>query len=94
MCFMVQVQELHPWNVSIDEATAIQVRLAPKVARFNFLPEDPELVIGTDVSPPNAAGRARAAAVVVRLSDNTVLETTWVCGRLTFDYVPGLFSFR
>ena len=85
---------LHDWNVSQKEAHSIQRRLAPLVSTFNFLPEQPRLVAGLDLSPPDAAGRLTAAAVLLGLPDLDVIQVQLVTGRTTFPYVPGLLAFR
>ena len=51
----------HPWDVSADETREIQRRLAPLVDRSNAITEQPTLVAGVDVSPPDPSGRAVGA---------------------------------
>ena len=78
----------------MEEAQAIQVRLAAQVSRFNGVPEQPQYVVGTDISPPDARGVSRGAAVVMRLPDLQVVEVKSVEAKPGFPYVPGLLSFR
>ncbi len=54
----------------------------------------PDAVCGVDVSYASASETAVAAAVVVATDTLEVLEQTTVVGTATFEYVPGLLSFR
>ena len=78
----------------MEEARAIQVRLADKVSSVNSIPDQPRYVVGTDISPPDAQGVARGAAVVMCLPDLEVVEVKCAEGTPKFPYVPGLLSFR
>ena len=91
---IVKGLRLHRWNVPVEEAQAIQVRLAAKVSRSNGIPERSQYVVGTDISSPDASGVARGAAVVMSLPDLQVVEVKCVQGEPGFQYVPGLLSFR
>ncbi|MBI4201175.1 MAG: deoxyribonuclease V [Chloroflexi bacterium] len=86
--------QIHPWNVSVEEAKAIQARLASQVSRSNGISGQPRYVVGTDISGPDADGLVRSAAVVMRLPDLSVLEVKCAYGKPGFPYVPGLLSFR
>ncbi len=86
--------DIHPWDVTIEEATAIQLSLAGQVSHSNGISEEARYVVGTDISPPGDDGMAYAAAVVMRLPDLQVVEVKRSRGRPGFPYVPGLLSFR
>jgi len=90
----VKSLQIHPWDVSVEEARAIQRRLAAQVSSLNGVPQYPQYVVGTDISHPDARGVARGAAVVMRLPDLQVVEVKYAEGRPGFPYVPGLLSFR
>jgi deoxyribonuclease V len=81
----------HAWDVSPDEATQIQRRLAPKVTETP-LPESIETVAGIDVSIRDDT--AQAAVVVLRLPDLEVVDEAIHRCEVPFPYVPGLLSFR
>ena len=83
-----------PWDVSADEARAVQRRLAPQVNRSNEIPEQPTLVAGVDVSPPDASGCAVAAVALLSLPDLKAVEVRRTGGKITFPYIPGLLAFR
>ncbi len=80
--------------MSEDEALAIQQRLARQVNRSNAIPEQPRLVAGVDVSPPDASGWAVAAVVLLTLPDLKMLELRRTNVEVRFPYVPGLLAFR
>ena len=81
----------HPWDVSPDEATALQTRLAPEVEAAP-LPDDVETVAGVDVSIRDDT--AQAAVAVLRLPDLEVVDRAVHRCDVPFPYVPGLLSFR
>lgn len=93
-CAIVKSTQLHPWNVSVEEARDIQVRLASQVSFSDAVPEQPEYVVGTDISGPDDQGMVCAAAVVLRLPSLQVVEVKRIQGVPGFPYVPGLLSFR
>ncbi len=78
----------------MEDARAIQVRMASQVSKSNAIPENASLVVGTDISAPDANGMARGAAVVMSLPELQVVEVKCVVDRPGFPYVPGLLSFR
>ena len=84
----------HPWDVTPEEAAAIQLSLAGRVSHTNGISEEARYVVGTDISPPDDHGMAYGAAVVMRLPDLQVIEVKRSRGRPGFPYVPGLLSFR
>ena len=86
--------QIHRWDLSVQEAQALQAHLATRVSLSNEVPEQPRYVVGTDISGPDARGIARGSAVVLRLPDLSVVEVKCVLGKPGFPYVPGLLSFR
>jgi len=81
----------HPWDLSPQDAVALQQQLARHVERCDRL-DSVTLVAGVDVSV--RGDRARAAVVVMRLPELTVVEQSVAERPVTFPYVPGLLSFR
>jgi deoxyinosine 3'endonuclease (endonuclease V) len=84
---------IHSWNLEPPEARALQARLSRRVVRqtrINF--EDIETVAGVDIGYRN--GSARAAVVVMNLTDLKILEEALAAKPVQFPYVPGLLSFR
>lgn len=87
----LQLHHAHPWDVSLEEAAAIQERLATCVVEAPLL-RDPDTIAGVDMSVRK--DRVQAAVVVLRVSDwQPIDEAVW-CGPVTFPYVPGFLSFR
>lgn len=86
----MQIKQLHPWSVPIDQAVAIQNELRRRVERENRLGEICS-VAGVDVSTKDVG---RAAVVLLSYPDLTVIETALAERPLGFPYVPGLLSFR
>lgn len=86
----------HPWAVPLDEAAAIQRRLANLVS-LRSVPADgsdaPRLAAGVDVGYTKDGSRAWAAAVVMDRRF-TVLEMAVVEGRPDRPYAPGYLAFR
>ncbi len=82
----------HPWDVSPEEARAIQRRLAP-IARVAppIALDAVRLIAGIDVS---YADRARGAVVVFRYPEMEVVEQATATLDVVFPYTPGLLSFR
>lgn len=89
----MEPHNVHPWNVSADEAIAIQRHLAPRVQREGD-PVAVRLIAGTDIAVGGGERPARAAVVVLRWPELEPVEQAVVETRVTFPYVPGLLSFR
>jgi deoxyribonuclease V len=88
----MEIARLHAWDVSADEAVAIQQRLRTLVVRENgFDPAQVRTIAGVDAS---YRGKAYAAVVVLALSDLHVVEQVVAERETPFPYVPGLLSFR
>ncbi len=82
----------HSWDVTEDEARAIQSRLRPLVQKTNsFQPEDIKTIAGIDVSLKD---EGQAAIVVLSFPELQVVDRAIATRKLTFPYVPGLLSFR
>jgi len=89
----MRVLALHEWEVGSTRAREIQLRLAKKVVTENAI-STPRLIVGIDISSPDAQGVARGAAVVLRCPELSIVEVEIAEGKITFPYIPGLLSFR
>lgn len=88
----MEIRRLHPWDVSADEAVAIQQRLRALVVRENgFDPAQVHTIAGIDASYRD---KAYAAIVALALPDLAVVEQVVAERETPFPYVPGLLSFR
>lgn len=87
------IQPLHSWQVTAQEAMAIQESLRQKVIREDrFGPV--HTVAGVDVGFEAGGAITRAAVVVLSLPQLQPVETAVARRRTTFPYIPGLLSFR
>jgi deoxyribonuclease V len=87
----MRLRSLNRWDVTPEEARAIQDELGPRVVRAGDV-ESVRLVAGIDVSVREDL--ARAAVVVDSWPDLEIVETQLVTRPIPFPYVPGLLSFR
>ena len=84
-------EPMHPWQVTPEEAIAIQRRLAPLVRMQGIALDQIHTVAGIDASYTD---RARAAVVVLSFPQLEVLDQAIAARETPFPYVPGLLSFR
>jgi deoxyribonuclease V len=89
----MRIERLHEFNVTTQEAKALQLALASRIVTENRLQTAPHLILGLDVSVQRNS-EAVAAAVVLSYPDLAVMEKAVVNRRVRFPYVPGLLSFR
>jgi deoxyribonuclease V len=83
---------MHNWDVSIEEAIAIQERLRPQVQRANGIALDQiRTVAGIDASYHDIG---RAAIVVLSFPELKIIEQATAKRESIFPYTPGLLSFR
>lgn len=91
----MQVNALHPWDLSPREAATLQRELAARVVRHGDVSERAvRSIAGSDVAFDRPSGRAVGAAVVLAWPSLEVVERMTVETPVTFPYVPGLLSFR
>lgn len=89
----MKTKRLHEWDLSCAEARRLQLRLAQRV-RFIAMKKRPKLIAGLDCAFSKDGKRIFAAAVVIDLSDFSIIETTTATRKVDFPYIPGLLSFR
>ena len=87
----IQLHHAHAWDLAPKAAIQVQHQLAGLV-RAEPPPHPIKTIGGVDVSIKN--NRARAAIVVIRLDDLSVVEETALEADIPFPYIPGLLSFR
>src|SRR5688500_6997456 len=83
----------HRWDLSPEQARALQNRLRDLVRLEDDI-GDLRLVAGTDVGFEDGGATTRAAVVVLRFRELTVVEHAIVRRPTIFPSVPGLLSFR
>ena len=83
----------HAWNVTPDEASAIQLNLREKI-EIKPLSKSVHLVAGTGVVFEPNSETIHAAVVVLRFPDMELVERYGVTEKIIFPYVSGLLAFR
>ena len=83
----------HSWNVSPEEASAIQLNLRDKF-EIQPLPNDIHLVCGTSLYHDPNTNMVHVALVVLRYPDMELIESHGLSEENTFPYVRGLLAFR
>lgn len=89
----MHTRKLHGWKLSYSEAVELQKQLAGKICHTP-LKKSPELITGLDCAFSKDGKRIVAAAVVLKMPDLAVVETTHAVRKTAFPYIPGLLSFR
>jgi deoxyribonuclease V len=88
----MHVRQLHPWDLSPQEAMALQRQLASQVVAHGN-PQNVRYVAGADVAFLSP-GRARAAVVLLAYPELEVVSQAVAEVGVTFPYIPGLLAFR
>jgi deoxyribonuclease V len=89
----MKVLDLHRWDLTYDEAVAVQRRLAARVRQGPPL-RKVETIAGADVSAGRKNEILAAVVVVMRLGTFEILEVRRAKMRARWPYVPGFLSFR
>lgn len=89
----MKISSRHPWQVTAQEAIALQRRLAGQVSLISGL-DKVRWVAGVDVAISRRESLGRAAVVVLDYPGLDLAEVETAEGEIPFPYVPGLLSFR
>ena len=89
----MKINQLHDWQLSIEQAKQIQRDLSSQVSKKNEITSH-RLFAGADISAPDSSGVACAAVVVLEYPTLEIAEVQTTKGKLLFPYVPGFLSFR
>ena len=89
----MRTNQLHNWNVTIQQARSLQKELAEKVC-LTPLKKPPQLIAGLDCAFSKNGKQILAVAVVMKFDDFQIIETADAVCNVTFPYIPGLLSFR
>jgi deoxyribonuclease V len=87
------IHQRHGWNLTIEEATAIQQQLRQEIITTDQL-GDVRYVAGVDVGFEAEGTITRAAVAVLRLEDLQLQDRAIARRPTTIPYVPGFLSFR
>ncbi|MCD5390332.1 deoxyribonuclease V [candidate division NPL-UPA2 bacterium] len=82
---------LHPWNVSPQEASRIQTELAKKIILEKKFREV-KRIAGADIS--FSGDRAYAGVIIFSFPDLRIIEKQQATAQVSFPYIPGLLAFR
>ena len=92
---MTNIPGKHRWDVSSDEAIAIQRQLRSQVLTTNGITLTTlKTIAGVDAAYRDKTGEAKAAIVVLTFPELEVVEQVVATRPISFPYVPGLLSFR
>jgi deoxyribonuclease V len=83
----------HPWDLTVNEAIALQEQLRHSVITEDHLGKI-DVVAGVDVGYDSKLGIARAATVLHQYPNLELQEQILIHHPVIFPYVPGLLSFR
>ncbi len=89
----MQIQHLHPWDLSPKEAVRLQRQLQSLIETEDRLGKV-QLVAGVDVGFEDSGKITRAAVVTLEFPSLIKIEQAVFRIATTFPYVPGLLSFR
>lgn len=87
------MENIHPWDVTLAQARAIQERLRERLIRRDDFAQI-ETVAGLDIGFKDGGKITRAAVVRLRLPRLELLERALARCPTSFPYIPGLLSFR
>lgn len=90
----MQIQQIHPWPSTVEEATNIQETLRNQVITTDQLNEPIQYVAGVDMGFLEDGKMSRAAVAVLSFPDLQVVETSLAYRPTSFPYIPGFLSFR
>jgi len=88
----MSLPDLHPWALSISDATALQKKLGHELVLNGTI--DPRLVAGIDCSFSKHGAKIFAAVILTDIMQNRILEIAEAAGETQFPYIPGYLSFR
>ena len=83
----------HCWNISPNEAIAIQNNLSKKIV-FSPVSNDIQYVGGTAVAFDSEKNIIHAALTILKYPSLEIVEQHGVTQEITFDYISGLLTFR
>jgi deoxyribonuclease V len=88
----MRIRTLHPWDVSPQEAMAIQLTLRSQLRLFGTGPF--ATVAGIDVAYDKSSKLMFAGVVVMSGDGRELLDVATATASADFPYIPGLLSFR
>ncbi len=90
----MKISQRHAWQLTLNEAIAIQEQLQAEVITEDEFKEPVQYVAGVDMGFEADGTISRAAVAVLSFPDLQVIETSLARRPTTFPYIPGFLSFR
>lgn len=90
---MIEIKEIHPWNLGLEEAKDIQKRLKKKICLTDQF-TNIKFVAGVDVGFSNKSNLCRAAVTILSFPELNLIEAVTADSEILFPYIPGYLSFR
>ncbi|MCU0566549.1 MAG: deoxyribonuclease V [Oculatellaceae cyanobacterium Prado106] len=90
---MVEIHPRHDWNLTAEEAIALQTSLSQEIILTDQL-DAVHRVAGVDVAFEDEGQTTRAAVSVLSFPDLQLQEQAIARRPTSFPYIPGLLSFR
>jgi len=90
----MKISQRHAWELTLDEAIAIQEQLQVEVITEDKFQEPVQYVAGVDMGFEADGTISRAAVAVLSFPDLLLVETSLAYRPTTFPYIPGFLSFR
>ena len=95
----MEIDEIHPWDISVEEAESIQDQLKMRLSKIKggmSQPKQIELIAACDVDYCPDSPDISAAVIIFRFPKLDIAEEVIVRKREShlFPYIPGLLSFR
>ncbi|MGI8504855.1 MAG: deoxyribonuclease V [Hassallia sp.] len=90
----MKIYQRHAWQLTLDEAIAIQEQLQAEVITEDKFKEPVQYVAGVDMGFEADGTISRAAVAVLSFPDLQVIETSLAYRPTSFPYIPGFLSFR
>src|SRR6266567_6996430 len=84
---------LHQWNLTQEEAIALQLELAQKIVHEDQLGEV-QAIAGVDMAINEEHNTAQAAVVLLSYPEMSIIEQHIYEEPVRMPYIPGLLSFR
>lgn len=90
----MKISQRHAWQLTVDEAIAIQEQLRTEVITEDKFKQPVKYVAGVDMGFEEDGTISRAAVAILSFPDLQVIETSLARRPTTFPYIPGFLSFR
>ncbi|MBW4478386.1 MAG: deoxyribonuclease V [Tolypothrix brevis GSE-NOS-MK-07-07A] len=90
----MKIHQRHSWQLTLNEAIAIQEELQVEVITEDKFKEPVQYVAGVDTGFEANGTISRAAVAVLSFPDLLLVETSLAYRPTTFPYIPGFLSFR